>query len=148
MGRWALGSHHPECRAFFEAVQRNINRACVRLGLEQARSREEMNEDISDKKRDFANDPSDDELSPLASNDTLPTRTSIRNLIRRGIRIAGEIREALVPIPAPRNAMGTHKLGRAPKVQKPMTLRRANRRIAPGRSAAQLDCLMRAWRSQ
>ena len=76
MNRRTLESHHPERRDFCEATRQKINRARVRLGMEQARPREEINEDVHDEAGDFAHDPSDDELILPVSHETLVASSS------------------------------------------------------------------------
>lgn len=74
--QWPAESQSSDCEELVEAVQENINRGRVRLALEQARSQVGSDEATRDLDGNIISYPSDDELIPPVSQDTVLAQTS------------------------------------------------------------------------
>ena len=66
-----MDSPNPECREYCEVVKRNVDRARKRLTVGRARLRAATGSDIRDGKGNTARGPSDDDLAPPVSAETL-----------------------------------------------------------------------------
>ena len=67
-------------QGIFKVVQRNVNRTRVRLGLEQARARAGLDEDIRDQEGNIVQDQSDDGVIPQVPRETLLAQSSLPTL--------------------------------------------------------------------
>ena len=115
MGPGVASSRMP---GIFEAVQRKINRAPVRLGLEHARGRVGMSRGICDQDGNIAHDPSDDELIPKVQRKTLLIRSSFSTLDATWKTERGGNTEGTCPNPnAPKRDAGP-SAGPEPKLVK------------------------------